>query len=82
MNAGRHHLLLRAWDVLNNSSTAELDFEVADQMTAGIFDIQQVTRHDTYDLQGRRVSNSSHHSPLLIIRDNNGKVRKMAVGGR
>ena len=26
---GHHRLLFRAWDVLNNSSTAELDFEVA-----------------------------------------------------
>ena len=29
LDYGRHKLLFRAWDVLNNSSTAELDFEVA-----------------------------------------------------
>ena len=28
LNEGHHKLLFRAWDVLNNSSTAELDFEV------------------------------------------------------
>ena len=29
LDYGHHHLLFRAWDVLNNSSTAELDFVVA-----------------------------------------------------
>lgn len=29
LDYGHHHLLFRAWDVLNNSSTAELDFLVA-----------------------------------------------------
>ena len=29
LDYGHHKLLFRAWDVLNNSSTAELDFEVA-----------------------------------------------------
>ena len=28
LDYGKHHLLFRAWDVLNNSSTAELDFNV------------------------------------------------------
>jgi hypothetical protein len=33
LDYGRHKLLFRAWDVLNNSSTAELDFEVARDVT-------------------------------------------------
>ena len=32
LDYGHHKLLFRAWDVLNNSSTAELDFEVAKGM--------------------------------------------------
>ena len=28
LDYGQHHLLFRAWDVMNNSSTAELDFNV------------------------------------------------------
>jgi hypothetical protein len=28
LDYGKHHLLFRAWDVMNNSSTAELDFNV------------------------------------------------------
>ncbi len=35
MSVGQHRLLFRAWDVLNNSSTAQLTFEVVDNLSAG-----------------------------------------------
>ena len=41
---GRHHLRFRAWDVLNNSSTAELTFEVVNGLEPSLFDVD-VTRN-------------------------------------
>ena len=37
--AGRHKLLFRAWDVMNNSSTAELEFNVVKGLEPSIFSI-------------------------------------------
>jgi hypothetical protein len=36
---GQHHLLFRAWDALNNSSTAELQFQVVKSLEPSIFSI-------------------------------------------
>ena len=36
---GKHKLLFRAWDVLNNSSTAELDFEVVSDLGVNCLDV-------------------------------------------
>ena len=38
--AGQHKLLFRAWDVLNNSSTAELTFNVVKGLEPTLFDVQ------------------------------------------
>lgn len=39
LEVGKHKLLFRAWDVLNNSSTAELDFNVATGLEPHILDV-------------------------------------------
>lgn len=36
---GRHKLRFRAWDIMNNSSTAELTFNVVSGLTPGLFSI-------------------------------------------
>lgn len=39
LTEGRHKLLFRAWDVLNNSSTAELDFEVDPKLEPALINV-------------------------------------------
>lgn len=39
LSEGNHTLLLRAWDVLNNSSTAELSFVVDPKLTPSLFNV-------------------------------------------
>ena len=39
LDYGKHKLLFRAWDVLNNSSTAELDFEVVKGLEPNCLDV-------------------------------------------
>lgn len=39
LSEGQHKLLFRAWDVLNNSSTSELVFQVVDNLEAGSFSV-------------------------------------------
>ena len=48
--AGHHTLLLRAWDMLNNSSAVTIEFEVVLGLTYNI---------DLFDMQGRQVWSSS-----------------------
>lgn len=37
--AGKHHLFFRVWDLQNNSSTAELDFEVVHGLRPNLYDM-------------------------------------------
>jgi hypothetical protein len=39
LSPGQHRLLLRAWDTLNNSSTAELQFQVVSGLEPSIFSV-------------------------------------------
>lgn len=39
LSTGTHKLLFRAWDILNNSTTSELTFEVSDDAAAGEFSV-------------------------------------------
>ena len=39
LTPGRHKLLFRAWDVLNNSSTTELDFNVVPGLEPNLFSV-------------------------------------------
>ena len=40
LSLGQHHLLFRAWDVLNNASTAELDFNVVQGLEPNFIDVE------------------------------------------
>ena len=76
---GHHELMLRAWDVLNNSSVLNLTFVTGPQYSpSGIVELinnEQCTMNDAYDLQGRRVK-SSPSRQLLIVRDKEGRMKK------
>lgn len=39
LSEGKHTLMLRAWDLMNNSSTATIDFEVVEGLTPNLTDI-------------------------------------------
>ncbi len=83
MTIGKHHLSLKAWDILNNSRTVECDFVVADRGIAGIDDIESGidnTGTAAYDLLGRPVTeygSDNGRSRLVLVRDSHGKVKKM-----
>jgi len=84
---GRHRLYLKAWDVMNNSSTVQCEFIVADKGIAAIDDIAadgspDGTNGSCFDLQGRRTSSTDGHKSIILKRDNQGKVRKMVSTGR
>ena len=76
---GHHELMLRAWDVLNHSSVLTLTFVTGPQYSpSGIVELvnnEQCTMNDAFDLQGRRVK-SSPSRQLLIVRDNDGRMKK------
>jgi hypothetical protein len=52
LSEGKHKLLFRAWDVLNNSSTSELTFNVSKQLAPGLLSISctnnPATTHTTF----------------------------------
>ncbi len=93
LNAGKHHMLFRAWDVLNNSSIVEYDFYVADRGTAGIDDVLPASdgfagegrQPVFFDLQGRTVGRQQYgrgRARLVLQRDKMGRVKKMVVAGQ
>ena len=47
LSEGSHRLLFRAWDVLNNSSTVELDFEVRKDAGPNCLDVRCIRNSDT-----------------------------------
>ena len=49
LSAGMHRLKFRAWDILNNSSTAELSFEVVNGLEPHLFSVSL----EVFDLSGR-----------------------------
>ena len=82
--AGRHHLLFRVWDVLNNPSVVELDFEVsANGMPAAIqAPIAEEKRMNgqLYDASGRRVTGPrQQRSGLYLYRNSRGEVKKLML---
>ena len=82
--AGRHHLLFRVWDVLNNPSVVELDFEVsASGMPAAIqAPIAEEKRMNgqLYDASGRRVTGPrQQRSGLYLYRNSRGEVKKLML---
>ena len=83
---GSHHLVLKAWDVLNNSSTLQCNFVVADRGIAAIDDVEfaqdPTSFNESYDLQGRRIGNSNARKQIILKRDSHGNVRKMITAGQ
>jgi hypothetical protein len=81
LDDGQHQLTLRAWDVLNYSSVATIDFIVGTTgNTQGISDTtaDSTAGAETFDLQGRRATNSgSRLGTLLLKRSKDGRVKKM-----
>ena len=88
LSPGKHHLIFRAWDGLNNSSLAEYDFYVADQLTADITTTPAAVPGASpsgtiFDLQGRQQCPTHlRRGAIVLQRDNLGRVKKMGVGGQ
>ena len=78
---GNHSLTLRAWDVMNNSSTYQCNFVVADRGIAAIDDVEAMEDGASvtavYDLQGRRIEKGGVHQRLVLRRDSKGRVKKV-----
>ena len=59
---GQHKLLFRAWDVLNNSSTSELVFNVVNDLEAGAFNVvctkNPATEHTSFVISHDRVGSN------------------------
>ena len=84
LTVGKHNMVLKAWDVMNNSSTLQLSFAVADRGVAAIDDVASdddafgtADGSEYYDLQGRSISSGRADGQIIISRDARGKVRKM-----
>ncbi len=75
MSYGLHKLRFRAWDVLNNSTTAELTFEVAKGLEPNVFDINCLKNpartSTTFVIQHDRVG--SQMDVVLDIFDMSGR---------
>ena len=76
LEVGRHKLLFRAWDVLNNSSTAELDFNVDTGLEPHILDVSctrnPATNYTTFIISHDRAG--SNLDVQLQIFDMSGRM--------
>ena len=75
LSYGEHKLLFRAWDVLNNSSTSELKFNVVKGLDPGDFDVNclknPATTSTTFVIQHDRTG--SQMDVVLDIFDTSGR---------
>ena len=65
---GEHKLLFRAWDVLNNSSTAELAFNVVKGLEPRFFDVE-CTRNPASTTTSFRILHDRTGSNMDIVLD-------------
>ena len=80
---GRHKLLFRAWDVMNNSSTAELEFNVVKGLEPSIFSIDctknpaktETTFIVTHDRNQRRPPALHGRLPLPRLLSSDGSTQ-------
>ena len=84
LSPGRHRLLFRVWDVLNNSSVVEFDFVVdGSAMPAAIqapIAEEKCMNGQLYDASGRRVTGSrQQRSGLYLYRNGRGEVKKLML---
>ena len=68
LDYGKHHLLFRAWDVMNNSSTAELTFNVAKGIEP-VFSIVDCTPNPATTKTTFHITHDRANSPLDVIID-------------
>ena len=75
LSAGSHQLLFRAWDVLNNSSVARLDFVVEPQQKPSIANVvctkNPATTHTSFIISHDRAG--SHIDVTLEVFDTSGR---------
>ena len=83
LSVGRHSLKLRAWDVMNNSSTMQCSFVVADRGIAAIDEVEadgvngKSGNSNYFDLQGRRIDSSHAGKQIVLKRDSQGTIKKV-----
>ena len=65
LDDGQHHLTLRAWDLLNNSSTATLNFGVVTGLDPVIFSV--VTYPNPVSIGGTVHIDVSHDRPDAVL---------------
>ncbi|MBO7116820.1 MAG: type IX secretion system sortase PorU [Prevotella sp.] len=65
---GSHHLLFRAWDVMNNSTTSELNFKVSKDIAPSFFDVE-CTHNPATTTTGFRIIHDRIGSNLDVILD-------------
>ena len=65
---GSHHLLFRAWDVMNNSTTSELNFKVSKDIAPSFFDVE-CTHNPATITTGFRIIHDRIGSNLDVILD-------------
>ena len=68
LDYGSHHLLFRAWDVLNNSSTAELTFNVVKGVEP-VFSDMDCTPNPATTKTTFRIVHDRANSPLDVVVD-------------
>lgn len=68
LDNGQHHLLFRAWDVLNNSSTAELTFNVV-KGAEPVFSDMECTPNPATTKTTFRIIHDRANSPMDVIID-------------
>ncbi len=68
LSTGRHTLLFRAWDVLNNSSVSQLSFEVVDNLSAGDFSVV-CTKNPAVGSTSFIISQNMINSDLDVVMD-------------
>ena len=68
LDYGKHHLLFRAWDVMNNSSTAELTFNVVKGIEP-VFSIVDCTPNPATTKTTFHITHDRANSPLDVIID-------------
>lgn len=68
LSEGTHRLQFRAWDVLNNSTTSELNFKVSKDASPNFFDVE-CTQNPATTTTGIRIIHDRVGSNLDIILD-------------
>ena len=77
LSYGPHQLRFRAWDMLNNSSSVTLRFEVVDPLGISNVSTDTVGTSEFFDATGRKLGSKPPRKGLYICRTSNGQVKKL-----